>query len=293
MNTELEKKNWKVKKLPKKRASINFTGSYTEEQYDLIKRGFVPQQMEDRWFIYWEKDKLYFHRGSTGYCVYVVSFKNEGDRHVVSEALANRDDKQYTNKDDQEDVTLLGKIIENRLLRPSEEGDTEPPGFMQPIIEADETGREYFANLNVINRVVRHYAQRALDIQEKYAKKELPEKYANSQLNQMARYMSFDIGGESIDEFVYIPWFSKAQLGKHLIKQLNLTEEQAAEVFVSACKVFMNETLQTACSMPEGITEDEWQERMNVHFKRWVSLILDMPVEMLGFEKEQAPEQSS
>ena len=29
---------------------------------------------EDKWFIYWENDTLFFHRSWTGVCVYIVRF---------------------------------------------------------------------------------------------------------------------------------------------------------------------------------------------------------------------------
>jgi len=33
--------------------------------------GLVPEEIEDKWFIYWEDDTLFFHRSWTGNCIYV------------------------------------------------------------------------------------------------------------------------------------------------------------------------------------------------------------------------------
>ena len=40
---------------------------YSREDVERIKLGLIPEVMEDKWFIYWEGDSLYFHRKSRGY----------------------------------------------------------------------------------------------------------------------------------------------------------------------------------------------------------------------------------
>ena len=36
---------------------------------DQIRAGHIPEMMEDKWFIYWQDDRLFFHRSWTGYCI--------------------------------------------------------------------------------------------------------------------------------------------------------------------------------------------------------------------------------
>ena len=43
-----------------KRIRINL--EFSEEQMDKMKIGLIPQQMEDKWFIFYEEEWLYFHR---------------------------------------------------------------------------------------------------------------------------------------------------------------------------------------------------------------------------------------
>ena len=45
--------------------SINLEYSY--EEMKLIKLGSDPQEMEDKWKLVWEKDRLTFYRSWTGY----------------------------------------------------------------------------------------------------------------------------------------------------------------------------------------------------------------------------------
>jgi len=49
----------------------------SEEEKDKLKYGHYPKSMEDRWFSYYEKNKLYIHRSWSGICVYIIDFSNE------------------------------------------------------------------------------------------------------------------------------------------------------------------------------------------------------------------------
>jgi hypothetical protein len=60
--------------------------AYTDQQFRLIRRGLIPQAMEDKWFIYCEDPFLYFHRSWTGQAVYKVEFAHRGAIHAVQSA---------------------------------------------------------------------------------------------------------------------------------------------------------------------------------------------------------------
>jgi ADP-ribosyl-[dinitrogen reductase] hydrolase len=40
---------------------------FTESQFNKMKNGLIPEEMEDKWFIYYEKGFLHFHRSWTGH----------------------------------------------------------------------------------------------------------------------------------------------------------------------------------------------------------------------------------
>ena len=46
---------------------------FSQEDMDRIRRGVVPETMDDKWFIYWTEDALYFHRSWTGCCTIATS----------------------------------------------------------------------------------------------------------------------------------------------------------------------------------------------------------------------------
>jgi len=101
-----------------------------------IREGLLPQQMEDKWFIYWQDDALYFHRSWTGFCIYVVRFAVEGNSFRVVEADVNRDPEQYGETDDARDAKMISFLIDLLLLRqrgdyPSKKSDPEMEALEQ------------------------------------------------------------------------------------------------------------------------------------------------------------------
>ena len=70
---------WKTKDLPARRASVTLDRVFSREEMDHIRQGMIPEVMEDKWFIYWKDDALFFPRSWTGFCIYVVRFAADGD----------------------------------------------------------------------------------------------------------------------------------------------------------------------------------------------------------------------
>lgn len=109
--------SWKTLPFPAARASIPFEREYTAAEHAQIARGFIPRDMDDRWFIYLEGDTLALHRSWTGACIFRVRFAPAGDGYRIAEAWANRDAGQYRVTDVHEDATHLARLIDLLLLK--------------------------------------------------------------------------------------------------------------------------------------------------------------------------------
>ncbi len=72
-----------------------------------LRRGHIPQEMEDKWFWYMEGDTLYAHRSWTGFCIYRVDFKPD-DKHLVT---VSRDKEQYSCTSIEEDARKISKLL--------------------------------------------------------------------------------------------------------------------------------------------------------------------------------------
>ena len=72
---------------------------YTPEAWVAILRGVVPKVIEDRWFVFSDGGRIFFHRSWTGYCVYVADMERGGEYYVVTRLGVNRDPEQYGGTD--------------------------------------------------------------------------------------------------------------------------------------------------------------------------------------------------
>ena len=88
--------SWQVHPLSEKNATIESDVFYTTEQMSCIRRGFIPRQMEDKWFFYWSHNRLYAHRSWTGYCIFVAYFQPQPNGSVLYKIELCQDEEQYS-----------------------------------------------------------------------------------------------------------------------------------------------------------------------------------------------------
>jgi 8-oxo-dGTP diphosphatase len=106
--------------MPDRTASLSVDRIYSATEFEQLKRGQVPEQMEDKWFIYFDEPLLYLHRSWTGFCIYRVAFEPCNDGFRISEVIANRDADQYQESNDERDALLLTILLDGRAGRSTE-----------------------------------------------------------------------------------------------------------------------------------------------------------------------------
>jgi len=78
--------------------------------------GFLPREMEDKWFLFFENDTLFCHRSWTGFCIYEIHFVRDVNSLRATHAEVNRNTDQYLNTDDEKEASLIYSLIQNFLL---------------------------------------------------------------------------------------------------------------------------------------------------------------------------------
>jgi hypothetical protein len=116
MSEKAQRNAWETRPMPGKTAQLPYACVFSLEEYEKISVGLIPQQMEDKWFIFLEDEWLYLHRSWTGNCIYKVQLLQKEDKYIVTSVLVNRDPEQYGETDINYDAALLNFLIANFLL---------------------------------------------------------------------------------------------------------------------------------------------------------------------------------
>jgi hypothetical protein len=111
------RESWKVSPLPEIRTELGFAESYTTAEFEVIKRGLIPEEMEDKWFVFFEEPWLYFHRSWTGAGIYGVEFQSSAEGATVVASWVSRDAKRYEAARTEHDRAVLTFLIDALLLR--------------------------------------------------------------------------------------------------------------------------------------------------------------------------------
>ncbi len=102
-----EKDDWKTTEMPEEHERFILHRHFNDLQMEALRRGHIPEEMEDKWFWYMEGDTLYAHRSWTGFCIYRIDFKPD-DNHIVT---VSRDEEQHSWTSIEEDARKLNNLL--------------------------------------------------------------------------------------------------------------------------------------------------------------------------------------
>ncbi len=97
--------------------------TWTDDEWMRIRRGLVPEDMDDKWFAFVEGDRLFVHRSATGYGIYEAQFRRQLSGWSIVSAVVENDPTRYARGSDEWESQRLEVFIDMRLLGlPAEEG---------------------------------------------------------------------------------------------------------------------------------------------------------------------------
>jgi hypothetical protein len=109
--------DWRHHPLPELRYLLPIERHFTAAEMAELQLGFLPDDMGDKWFIYWQSNTLYFHRSWTGFAIYVVSFEVAADGSGQIQACwVNDDPAQYRSSAASAEQHSLTSTIKSLLL---------------------------------------------------------------------------------------------------------------------------------------------------------------------------------
>lgn len=102
------KDDWNLKPFSDRHVNFMLKHYLTDEQVQLLKFGYKPSGMDEKWFLYYEGGRLYFYRSWTGLCMYVVTLNANSDQQYVTAYAYN----QYS----LDDIEEFASEVLNSLL---------------------------------------------------------------------------------------------------------------------------------------------------------------------------------
>ena len=109
--------SWKTHRMPRTHKTIPLDMTLTQGEFERLAWGVVPEDMDHRWFVYFDGEAFCFHRSWTGFLIYRVLVRDarDGSGYELYEAVVNASPKQYTPADDREEVRRLRELLHAAL----------------------------------------------------------------------------------------------------------------------------------------------------------------------------------
>lgn len=210
-----------LKSMPERHTVLYPKLRFNPDEMANIRRGFFPTVMEQKWFLYFTGDRLRMHRSWTGVLIFDVgfAFDPKGGAYVT-DVIVNRESREYSNTDDDEDLKLLEEIIRSHLLQPLEEPEVD--GFVKAMGLAMQP--KYLGSPEVVTALVKEIFDTAI----RALAEEATEKDFVEAVGKVIAAFTDDNAG-----YTLMPgWHSAEQMGGYIKKYLSGSDqgEHLAEI---------------------------------------------------------------
>lgn len=104
---------------PNQRADLKYQVTYTDEQYAVLAHGFVPQDMDQRWFIVLDGGWLKLYRSWSGTQIYGLHLARtpDGNGWTVDESWVSRNPDEYSPPGKEEEALQHDRDTLTSILR--------------------------------------------------------------------------------------------------------------------------------------------------------------------------------
>lgn len=103
--------SWKTMPMPEKYAVIRTDIKIPSEAMDIVRKGHIPEAMEDHWFMYCDEEYIRYYRSWTGFCIYEARYEKTEEGYKVTSIKANRFPDQYRGTNDRRDFCMFMYLL--------------------------------------------------------------------------------------------------------------------------------------------------------------------------------------
>lgn len=105
------KDSWQTLPMPWRHATARLGVRMSLEDFETIEMGHIPAEMEDRWFMYCDEEKIRWYRSWSGICIFEAGYTRHPDYVSIDKLVINRNPKQYSCTDKAADINLFLTMI--------------------------------------------------------------------------------------------------------------------------------------------------------------------------------------
>lgn len=106
-----------LKEMPSQKDAFIIDWKFNSKEWENVKEGFASSCMDEKWNIYLDNNKLYFHRSWTGTCIYIAHLQElPNSEGAITKVEVNRNPNEYKNTNIEEDKTLFKKVVQFQLI---------------------------------------------------------------------------------------------------------------------------------------------------------------------------------
>ena len=130
--------SWKTESMPQTEISrIETTIIFSVEDMEIIRKGHIPEAMEDHWFMYCDDEYIRYYRSWTGMCAFEAHFYKKEGQYIVDELCINHGLVEFGVNGDESGVALFAYLLV------AEMGGDEMGAWETYLKIWDETNQKY------------------------------------------------------------------------------------------------------------------------------------------------------
>lgn len=99
--------SWKILPMPDKHIVIRTDIQVSAEAMDIIRKGHIPEAMEDHWFMYCDDSSIRYYRSWSGICIYEAHYEKTDNGYKITSLKVNRSQDQYVESNIHRDYCLF------------------------------------------------------------------------------------------------------------------------------------------------------------------------------------------
>ena len=103
--------------MPEQHVVLNLDATISSDDMQMVKKGHIPEAMEDHWFMYCDDTTIRYYRSWSGYCIFIAKYVDDGVQCRLTELTVNRDPEQCKLSDDEHDKKQFMKLLASEYRR--------------------------------------------------------------------------------------------------------------------------------------------------------------------------------